>query len=272
MLFMLFVFVPLLFAIYISFHEWTLIGTPEFIGLKNYERLIRDGRFWQSLGNTLIYTGATVPLSIGLGLGLALGLNRDLWGRSVLRSIYFLPVIVSNVVTAIMGAWIFNDNYGVINTMLKEISLPSVPWLSSTFWAPVSLIATTVWTRLGFCMVIYLASLQTISPTYYEAAEIDGAGPLEKFRYITWPLLRPTTFLLLIINIIFSFQVFDLIYVMTNGGPGFSTTLIVQYIYRKAFVDSEMGYASAIGLVLFLLIVAFTVIQWRISRRSEDIT
>jgi len=270
-LFGLFVFVPLVFALYISFHEWTLIGTPEFNGIRNYRRLLRDTQFWQSLGNTLVYTGATVPLSMGLGLALAMGLNRDLWARSILRSAYFLPVIVSNVVTAIMAAWMFNDNYGVINALLKSAGLPAVPWLSSTFWAPVSLIITTVWTRLGFCMVIYLAALQTVSPSYYEAATIDGATALQRFRHVTWPLLKPTTFLLLIINVIFSFQVFDLIYVMTNGGPGFSTTLIVQYIYRKAFIDSEMGYASAIGLVLFLLIVAFTAAQWRLNRRSESL-
>jgi len=271
-LFTLFVFVPLLFAIYVSFHEWTLIGKPAFNGLKNYQRLIHDREFWGALYNTALFTIATVPLSIGIGLALAIGLNRDLWARGLLRSAYFLPVIVSNVVTAIMAAWMFNDNYGVFNAAIKALGFAPVPWLSSTFWAPISLIITTVWTRLGFCMIVYLAALQTIPANLYEASQIDGATALQQFRYVTWPLLRPTTFLLLIINVIFSFQVFDLIYVMTHGGPGFSTTLMVQYIYQKAFIDSEMGYASALGLVLFVLISAFTVVQWRLNRRFENHT
>jgi len=145
-----------------------------------------------------------------------------------------------------------------------------VAWLSTTQWALPSIIITTLWTRVGFCMVVYLAALQSISPSYYEAASIDGATRLQQFRCVTWPLLRPTTFLLLILNVIHSFQVFDLIFVMTGGGPGFSTTMIVQYIYQSAFATSEMGYASAMGMVLFLLLLLFTLLQWRVNRRKED--
>jgi multiple sugar transport system permease protein len=129
----------------------------------------------------------------------------------------------------------------------------------------------TLWVRIGFCMVVYLAALQSISPTYHDAAEVDGASRLQRFRHITWPLLRPATFLLLILNVIYSFQVFDLIFVMTGGGPGFSTTMVVQYIYQAAFVSSEMGYASAMGIVLFLMILGFTLLQWRVNRRIENL-
>lgn len=269
-LFTVFVFFPLLYAAYISVHEWSLIDTPTFTGVRNYQRLVQDAQFWHSLRNTVIFSLATVPTSLFLGLMVAIGLNRQLATRTLLRSLYFLPVVVSSVATAVISAWLFNDNYGVVNELLKRIGLGPVAWLSTPQWALPSIILTTLWTRIGFCMVVYLAALQSISPSYYEAARIDGATRLQLFRYVTWPQLRPTTFLLLILNVIHSFQVFDLIYVMTGGGPGFSTTMIVQYLYQQAFAASEMGYASAMGMVLFVLILLFTLVQWRINRRREQ--
>lgn len=269
-LFTVFVFFPLLYAAYISVHEWSLIDTPTFVGARNFQRLARDPQFWQSLRNTLVFSVATVPTSLLLGLAVAIGLNRRLAARTLLRSLFFLPVVVSSVATAVIAAWLFNDNYGVVNEILKRVGLSPVAWLSTPQWALPSIILTTLWVRIGFCMVVYLAALQTISPSYYEAAQIDGATRLQMFRFVTWPLLRPTTFLLLILNVIYSFQVFDLIYVMTGGGPGFSTTMVVQYVYQSAFAAAEMGYASAMGMVLFALVLVFTLVQWRINRRSEQ--
>jgi multiple sugar transport system permease protein len=265
--FMLF---PILFAFYMSFHEWSLIGVPQFNGLDNYVRMVHDELFWQSLGHTIVFTAGTVPTSIALGLAAAMLLNRELPARGLLRSVIFLPVIVSGVVTALVAAWIFNDNYGLINSLLKAAGLEPIPWLSSPTWAMPSLIITTLWIRIGFCMVVYLAGLQGIPSEYYDAAQVDGASGWRQFRHITWPLLAPTTFLLLVINVIFSFHVFDLIYVMTGGGPGFSTTVLVQYIYESAFASREMGYASAMGIVLYLLIVVLTVFQWRVSRQGGE--
>lgn len=265
--FMLF---PILFAFYMSFHEWSLIGVPQFNGLDNYVRMVHDELFWQSLGHTVVFTAGTVPTSIALGLAAAMLLNRELPARGLLRSVIFLPVIVSGVVTALVAAWIFNDNYGVINSLLKAAGLEPIPWLSSPTWAMPSIIITTLWIRIGFCMVVYLAGLQGIPSEYYDAAQVDGASGWRQFRHITWPLLAPTTFLLLVINVIFSFHVFDLIYVMTGGGPGFSTTVLVQYIYESAFASREMGYASAMGIVLYLLIVVLTVFQWRVSRQGGE--
>jgi multiple sugar transport system permease protein len=265
--FMLF---PILFAFYMSFHEWSLIGVPQFNGLDNYVRMVHDELFWQSLGHTVVFTAGTVPTSIALGLAAAMLLNRELPARGLLRSVIFLPVIVSGVVTALVAAWIFNDNYGLINSLLKAAGLEPIPWLSSPTWAMPSLIITTLWIRIGFCMVVYLAGLQGIPSEYYDAAQVDGASGWRQFRHITWPLLAPTTFLLLVINVIFSFHVFDLIYVMTGGGPGFSTTVLVQYIYESAFASREMGYASAMGIVLYLLIVVLTVFQWRVSRQGGE--
>jgi multiple sugar transport system permease protein len=270
MLFTVFVFFPLLYAAYISVHQWSLIDTPEFVAAKNYTRLVSDGQFWQALKNTVIYSVATVPTSLFLGLMLAIGLNRNLVARSLLRSLYFLPVVVSSVATAVIAAWLFNDNYGIVNALLRKIGVGPIAWLSTPQWALPSIIITTLWVRIGFCMVVYLAALQSISPSYYEAARMDGATRLQQFWFVTWPLLRPTTFLLLILNVIYSFQVFDLIYVMTGGGPGFSTTMVVQYIYQAAFASGEMGYASAMGMVLFVMILIFTLIQWRINRRTEQ--
>jgi multiple sugar transport system permease protein len=270
LLFSVFVFFPLLYAAYISVHQWSLIDVPEFAGTQNYARLFSDFQFWQALKNTVIYSAATVPTTLIIGLFLAIGLNRQLAARTLLRSVYFLPVVVSSVATALIAAWLFNDNYGVVNAVLKQTGAGPVAWLSTPQWSLPSIILTTLWVRIGFCMVVYLAALQSISPSYYEAAVIDGASRPQQFLYVTWPLLRPTTFLLLILNVIYSFQVFDLIYVMTGGGPGFSTTMIVQYIYRAAFANSEMGYASAMGMVLFVLILLFTLVQWRINRRTEQ--
>ena len=270
-LFTLFSFLPLLYAVYISFHDWSLIGDPEWLGWHNYVRLSRDRLFWQALRNTLVYATTTVPTSMAIGLALAIALNRRLPGRSLIRSVYFLPLVVSAVATGTIAAWMFNENYGVINGLLAQFGLGRIAWLSTPQWALPSLAMATLWVRVGFNMVVYLAALQSIPSIYYEAARIDGASALSQFRHITLPLLGPATFLLLILDVINSFQVFDLIYVMTGGGPGFSTTMVVQYIFKSAFVTSEMGYASAMGVALYAIILIFTVAQWRASRQSESV-
>ena len=269
--FAVFMFVPILFAFYISLNEWTLIGYPTFVGLGNYLDMLEDSEFLRAFYNTGVYTLGTVPTSIALGLVVALGLNRKLPGRTLLRSIFFVPVIISLVAVALIASWIFNDNYGIINAALSAVGMGDVPWLSSARWAMISLIIATLWIRLGFNMVIYLAALQSIPTELYDAARVDGASGWRRFRHITWPLLGPTTFLLGIINIIYSLHVFDLIYVMTGGGPGFSTTVLVQYIYQMAFTEGQLGYASAIGVVLYLLLLVFTVFQWRVTRQSENV-
>lgn len=269
LVFTVFMFVPILFAFYISLNEWSLIGSPTFIGLGNYIEMMQDERFWRSFYNTIVYTIGTVPVSIALGLAVAIGLNRKLPARGLLRSIFFVPVVISMVAVALVAAWIFNDNYGVINNALNSLGFGSVPWLSSPTWAMPSLIITTLWIRIGFCMVVYLAALQSIPGELYEAARVDGATGWKQFRHITWPMLSATTFLLLILNVIYSLHVFDLIYVMTGGGPGFSTTVLVQYIYLMAFESSEMGYASAVGVVLYIMLLIFTLFQWRVTGQGE---
>lgn len=266
--FSVFMFYPILYAVYISFHSWSLIGTPEFIGTDNYVQMAKDPQFWRALRNTVVYAAGTVPSSIALGLAVALLLNRNLPFRTLLRSVFFLPVIISGVVTALIAGWIFNESYGIANAILTSVGLDRIHWLSSPTWAMPTVIITTLWIRVGFNMVVYLAGLQSIPRLYYEAAQIDGASGWRQFRDVTWPLLAPTTFFLLVMNVIYSFQAFDLIFVMTGGGPGFSTTLLVVYIFQAAFQTSEMGYASAMGIVLFVLMLVFTIVQWRISRQG----
>lgn len=245
-------------------------AAPTFIGLGNYIAMFQDAQFWQSLGNTLLYTAGTVPLNLALGLLVAVGLNRRLPGRGILRTIFFVPVVISGVAVALVGSWIFNDAYGLVNNALQSLGFGAVPWLTSTSWSMISIIIMALWLGIGFNMVVYLAALQGISPELYEAAQLDGASSWQKFRNITWPLLGPTTFLLVILGVINSLHVFDLIFVMTGGGPGFSTTVLVMYIYQTAFQNLQMGYASAMGVVLFLILLAFTAFQWRITRQGEQ--
>jgi len=269
LLFSVFMFAPIIYAFYISFFEWRGVGAARFVGVDNYRTLINDPVFWQSLRHTFVYAAGVVPTSIALGLATALLLNRKIPGRAFLRSVYFLPVVISAVATGMIANWIFNDSYGVINGALKAFGWKTIPWLNSPAWALAAVIIATVWIRIGFCMILYLAGLQSIPGMYYDAAQVDGASLRQQFRYITWPLLMPTTFLLLILNIIFSFESFDLVYVMTGGGPGYSTTVLPVYIYQAAFQTGRMGYGSAIGILLLAIILIFTLFQWRISRQNE---
>lgn len=269
-LFTVFAFVPLAYAVVLSFQDVPVFGDGQWNGVDNYTRLAADPLFWESLRTTLVFTVGTVPTSMALGLLLAVLLNRALPGRALLRSLYFLPMVVSGVVVALVMDWIFNGDAGVLNNLLQALGLARVPWLTSPSWAMVTLSAAIVWGRIGFCMVIYLAALQSVPPSLLEASTLDGANRWQQFRFVTFPQLRPTTFMLLVVNVIFSLQVFDVIYVLTGGGPGFATTVLLQAIFRAAFTQGEMGYASAIGVVLTVLLLVFTLLQWLASRRREE--
>jgi len=267
--FSIFVFVPIVYSLWMSFHEWRGIDLPKFIGLDNFIEIATDEVFWIALKNTLVYAAGVIPFSMGLGLLAALGLNVALPARTFLRTIYFIPVVVSAVVVGTLAAWIFNDNYGIINAIMRQSGLGRVNWLSSPQTAMLTLVISTIWIRLGFCMVVYLAGLQGIPKDYLDAAHVDGATPWQRFRLIVFPLLRPSTFLLLILNVIYSFEAFDLVYVMTGGGPGYSTTVLPVYIYESAFELGRYGYANALGLILMVIIFAFTLIQWRLNQQRE---
>ncbi|MDQ0642998.1 ABC transporter permease [Microbacterium murale] len=246
-LFLCFSLVPICIAIVLSFQDTATLGDGEWVGGENFGRMVGDSLFRTALLNTLVFTLGTVPTSMAMGLALAVALNRRIPGRSVLRALFFVPMVAAGVVVGVVMSWIFNGDYGVANNALTFLGLERAPWLTAPGWAMATLILVVVWTRIGFCMVIYLGALQAIPEELKEAAALDGASRWTRFRLVSWPLLRPTTSILLILNVVFSLQAFDVIYVMTGGGPGFSTTVLMQYIFRSAFIDARMGYAAALG-------------------------
>ena len=264
-----FVLLPLGGAVVTSLQRTNGFGSGSFVGLDNYARLAGDSLFWRSTLNTFLFTVIVTPVAMALGLGAAVLLNTVLPARGVLRSILILPMAISGVATALMGLLVFDENNGLLDKLLGFVGLPTVPWQSGGTAAFASVVLVTLWWRLGFNMLIYLAGLQGISPELYEAAKLDGAGGWQRFRYLTVPLVGPSTFFLLIMNVIYSFQVFDLIFVMTGGGPQNATSVLVTYAYDTGFVTRDQGYAAAIGVVLLVLMLAFTAVQWRTSRTRD---
>ncbi len=259
-----FVLVPIGLSLYLSFWRWPLTGPSRtFVGLANYSRLLHSPEFWNAIRVTVLYVLGVVPLSTGAALGLALLVNRPLRGLFFYRTAYFMPVVTSTVAVAIVWKWIYNPQAGLLNGVLHVLHLPTPGWLTDPRWALPALIIMAVWKYAGYYMVMFLAGLQAIPREYLEAAALDGAGRLSRFRHVTWPLLRPTTALVIITSTIFSFQVFGPVYVMTGGGPVHSTSVIVYHLYERAFGFQELGYASAIGWALFLLVFPLTVLQFK---------
>lgn len=258
---------PIVAGFVISFFRWDIITPPEFIGLGNYQGLIRDDFFWKALRNTLYYVVGSIPPAIALALLLALALNQPLRGRAIFRTVYFIPVVSSTVAIAVLWGWMYNTQIGLFNYLLSFLGLPRIPWISSETWAMPAVIIMSVWKGLGYNMILFLAGLQGIPEDYYEAAKIDGASAFRRFRDITLPLLSPTTFLVAILAIISSFQVFEQTYILTGGGPSSSTLTVVLMIFLRGFQDFRMGYASALAYILFAIVFMVTLLQWRLQRR-----
>jgi multiple sugar transport system permease protein len=271
-LFSIFTVFALGFAFYLTFREWNILEPEKpFIGLQNYQDLVHDKDFGRSIINTAYFTGASVPLGMLVGLGVALLLNQPIRGRGILRTLYFLPTVTPFVVAAIIWKWLYNGDFGLFNYYLLKTHLITQPlvWLSDKNLAMPAVVLMSVWTSVGFSMVVYLAALQAIPNDLYEAARIDGAGAWARLRYVTWPMLRPSTLFLMVMGIIGSFQVFTQIYIMTSGGPLNRTTTMVYYIYEAAFKFYEMGYASTLAYALFLMLLVFTALQLRLYRRAD---
>ncbi|HEX8510065.1 MAG TPA: sugar ABC transporter permease [Propionibacteriaceae bacterium] len=271
----MFLLFPLVMSFVISAQQRQSLGVPTWVGLENYAQLLRDPLFWESLRNTVVFTVLTVPTSMALGLGCALLVNGALPGRLVYRSVIFLPMVISGVATGILGLWMFDQYSGFVNKMLAAFGLAGPNWQSDGGWAMASIVLMTIWVRLGFDMLIYLAGLQSIDPQLREAARLDGAGPWQELRRITVPLLGPSTFFLLVMNLIYSFQIFDTVFAMTNGGPDYSTTMLVTYAYKTGFDErgpGELGYAAAVGVVIFLITLVITGLQWRLSRNRDVVS
>jgi len=270
-IFGLFNIFPILYSDYLSLLKWDgLSDTPIFVGSANYIALFQSDSFWNSIRVTLYYMGGVTLLGLGAGLLIALALNQGVRWSGFYRTVYFTPVITSTVAAAVVWKYLFNPGSGYINEFLHSIGILAPNWLTSPVWAMPAVILVGMWKRLGFNMVIYLAGLQAVPPELYAAAKVDGAGAWARFWYITLPQLRPVTLLLVIMSVIDSFLVFDQIYIMTGGGPLETTNVIGFMLYQHAFRYFSVGSASAIGWVMFTIIFAITLLQWTISRHTEE--
>lgn len=257
---------PMIYSLYVSFTRWDLLTDPVWIGLDNYlQKMPNDARFWQSLKVTLIYTAAYVPLELVGGLALAMLVRNQIRGVRIFRTIFYLPTVLAGVAFVVVWLWMLNPRGGFINLALAEVGIIGPRWLLDPDWSLFSLLLMSFW-GWGRAMVIYLAGLQSIPGELYEAAAIDGATDWTKFRHVTIPMLSPTIFFNLILSIIGTFQTFTNAFVATNGGPLDSTLFFVLYLYRQAFQLLNMGYAAALAWILFLIILALTLIIFRTQR------
>ncbi|NMB01978.1 MAG: sugar ABC transporter permease [Firmicutes bacterium] len=257
-----FIFVPVVVAFYLSFFEWDLINPRSFVGLGNYIRIFQSSDFYLALRNTVYFVAIQLPLDFGLSLGVALLLNQRIRGLSIYRTVFFTPVVTSTVAVSAVWMWLYDPFGGLFNYILELIGMNPLGWLNDPKWAMPSVIIMTVWKGLGYNIVLFLAGLQNIDSSLYEAASIDGAKGWEQFRYITLPQLSPTMYFVFMMGIINSFKVFTQIDVMTpGGGPLKSTMVIVYLIYQRAFNSFRFGEASALSVILFLIILTLTLLQ-----------
>lgn len=265
----------LYYSFYLSFQDVDIFaGHNRFLGLDNYTQSFKDPLFSQSLWQTIVFTVFSVPLSMALGLLIAVLMNGRIKGRIWMRASFFLPSVLPIIAIAQVWRWIYEPSYGLLNFTLEKLGITTpenpVQWLVSPKTAMLAVIVFSIWKGFGYIMVIYLAALQGISRTLYEAAEIDGANPYQKFRAITVPGLRPATFFILITSVSGAFQTFGEIYALTNGGPMNSTNMIAYYIYQYAFQFFKIGRGAAVSVVLFALLFALTIWQWRTYQKTED--
>ena len=262
----IFLFYPITYLLYLSFTtgSFTVSGI-QWIGLRNYLRLFTDSDFWQVIGNTIYFTTATIIPTIVIPLGLAVLLNQALALRGILRTAYFIPSITSLVAVGLGFRWLFQTE-GPVNSWLLSLGISPIPWLSSTVWAMPVLILLSTWKQLGFNLVVFLAGLQTIPQSHYEAAELDGANDWAKFWYITLPGLKPTIIFATVTTAIFTLRSFEQVYIITGGGPLNSTNILVYYIYEQAFARFEFGYAAAAATILLAIAGIFVYLQLKIWR------
>ncbi len=264
--FLSFTLLPVIASLILSFYRWNIITKPVFVGISNFSALMGDKNFWYYLGNTL-YFMLNIPLGMAFSLFLAILVDRSIKGIGVYRLLYFLPYITPIIASAIVWRLLYQSDYGLINQFLRFIGISNPPrWLGNPNLAKPAIIIANIWHGSGQRMILYLAALQGIPKSYYEAAEIDGASGWQKFIYITLPQLSFINFFIVIMGVINGFRAFGVQYVMTEGGPAGATTTIVYYIYNNAFRWFRMGYASAISWVLFILMFIFTIIQWKYKK------
>lgn len=259
---------PMVFSMILGLTHWDGVNEITFVGLKNFADMLKDETFRISTFNTLYYTVTTVPFTLVCSLGLAVLLNSKIRGRNFFRTVYFFPYVASLVAVAVVWNMMFHPTMGPVNNFLAKLGVENIPkWTASTKWAMPTVIMASIWKGMGYYMIIYLAALQGIPRYLYEVAELDGAGKWAQFFHITRPMLTPATFFVSILLTISCFKVFDLIYVMTNGGPGRATNVLVYHIYNMAFVNFRFGYSSAIAMVLFVIVLIITILQFRMEKK-----
>ncbi|MFB7553713.1 carbohydrate ABC transporter permease [Streptomyces sp. NPDC056154] len=255
---------PVVASVVLAFTKYDVLTAPQFVGLDNFRDMMDDAVFRKSVVNTVVYTFFTVPFGMMLGLLVGLALHTGLKARGIFRTAVFLPQVTATVAIALVWLWIYNPGNGLLNTLLSFLGIDGPAWLSSTSWAMPSVILVGIWQGIGMKMLIYLAALQSLPKELYEAASVDGASRVRQFFSITLPLLKPATFFVLITSMISAFQSFDQIYILTDGGPANSTTMMTYEIYKSAFREFRVGYACAQSLVLFVLLMGFTLVNRRI--------
>lgn len=261
---------PILASLGLAFTDWNLLSAPKFVGLENFRTMFGDPIMWTSLKNTFYYALMFVPASMALSLGLALVLNQSFAGIVYFRLAFMIPGVSSLVAIAMVWRWLYNDQFGLINLGLQSVGLSPVGWLTSEVTVLPAIVIINLWTGMGFNAIIYLAGLRNIPAYLYEAARLDGASGWSTFRHITFPLLSPIHFFFLIVGVIGAFQVFDVVYVMTQGGPGFSSRVYAFHLFNQAFRRFEVGYASAMAWFLFVIVLVLTLIQWRVVGRRVE--
>ena len=266
--FLIFTLIPIVCSMGLSFMEWDSANPMVFVGFENFKRLWTDDTFKISLWNTVYYSVFTVPLTMAAALGLAIILNQKMKGINIFRTIFFFPHVASLVAIAVVWNLLFHPTLGPVNNILRFLGIANPPgWTSSVDWAMPVIIIVSIWKSMGYYMILYLSGLQAIPRELYEAAKVDGANSFQRFKSITLPMLTPTTFFVSIMLTIACFKIFDLVSVMTNGGPGRATNVLVFNIYNTAFINYEFGYASAISMILFIIVLAITIVQFRAEKK-----
>ena len=258
---------PILAALVLSFTDWDLINPPEFVGLDNYRRMLDDQQLWVSLRNTTLFAAMAIPLTLVASLALALAVDQAFRGARLYRAAFFIPVIASVVAVGMVWRWVYNAEFGILNYVIGLVGLPPQSWLTSERLVIPSLVAVAVWKSMGFNMVIFLAGLRAIPSHLYEAAAVDGAGYWRKLWHVTLPLLTPSLFFVTVMTVIASFQVFDLVFVMTGGGPGNASRVYYFHLWQNGFQFFRMGYAAAMAWLLFAILLVATLVQMRILGR-----
>jgi len=262
--FLAFVAYPLVFSIILMFHRWNIVTPMEWIGLKNFVRMIHDPLFFKSVGNTLIFLLIHIPLQIIVALGFALLLNSKMKFRNLYRAVYFMPVVVSGVVVTILWQQLYSYDYGVLNSVFTSLGLPRIPWLVNASFAMPSIAIMATWKNVGIYIILFLVGLQNIPGELYEAANLDGATHVKQFFHVTLPILNPTIVAIVVLSTIGGFSLFIEPYVLTGGGPMQSTLSTMLYIYNQAFYFDHMGYAATLGIVFAMIIMAVVVVQRKV--------